>query len=672
MARPDARRLFAKVPLAVIILSGTVLRFYHLGARALWYDEILVPMAAQHNLKYIFSLCSSLEAHPPLFYLLIKAAMLISSSDAALRVLSTLSGVCAIYVLYRITWEFIDEGTALFTAAFLTLNINHLILSRQVRPYSLHTTLFLIACLFIVRLTKEGRWRDLVWLCSVNFMLFWLHYLTFHLAIAQGLILTFFWIYKSSPFTFKQFITFCIITVLTAFPLYIWFVLPSLAHQLSSSHLPRPIVWRYIAHALRFSSSFIYLNPLSDSGMYILVLVGCMGFLLRRPKLGASCLFTGVVPLVIILVMAPGYPLRTWHTLWITPLFSLCAAMALSWLPGCKVTAPLLAAGGALFILIHQHALYYEPASGLMPSANYEKAGISGFRETNETDFKETAARLRPLLSFDAANVGIASLGLVDAISWYLDKSPPNPFRMQHLELSNTPITLNFISGSAFEGQYDIGESYIRGLMGDLGKVTQVRDATVYTFQVNRHPITNIDKLPLDVVFPSNPREFYSTVSRIDSVRGTVVPTKQVNNELYVLSGITATQNDHLSSYEFIFKNNISDKAMQFFIKLHYINIGFGNWIGIFANFDDEPTIPLVTNSGLGINRTLQKDFFRSKPFKQLTLIVRMYCTDDTPTYFGDNLNTLISQGLRVMIFEAGDQIPREPAKDAAIQKNGN
>ena len=643
------QRLVSKLPLLVILLTGAFLRFHSLGIQSLQFDELLVPMAAQHSLSYIFNLSSLQETHPPLFYLLIKAVLSISSSDAALRLLSVLSGIAALYLLYRLVLELVDERTALFAAAFFSINTLHFLYSRYVRPYSLHAALFLISYLFLIRLVKKGRWPDLIWLCCVNFLLFWLHYLTFHLVIAQGIVLTIFMARKSSPFTLKQFVTFCIATLLTALPLYIWFILPSLAHQLASEHGPRSIALYFIVRAVKVACSFLYLDSMYHIPFWIIPLAGCMVFLFRKPKLAALCLLIGALPLAIVLASAPAYPLQVWHVVWLTPLMSLFAAMSLSWLPGSKVTAPLLAVAGALFILLCQQIPQYKPVEIY-----------------NSEDWKGRAERLAPLFAPGALIADASAPGTLPIFSWYWDKSPSNPAAVQHLGPGSAPITLHFITEGTDSGD-ETPQDYIHAVMGDKGNAVQMPDVALYTFQVGRHPTTAIEILPTTFAVSGEPEDFYSHVFQLDNVRSVRTYTEPLKFPVLdafrtMDGGIVATQNNTPGSFDFVLTNTFGDKQpMLFSAKLRYVNTGKDSVISLFARFDDEPQQLIVQSHGPDNNRVLQANFLRDKPFTRLTLHVQMYCTDKTSMINGEALRTLVFRGLRLDIADAANTAAPNP-----------
>jgi len=649
MTRPNTRWFSPKLPLAVILLSGAVLRFYKLTAHPLQWDELLVSMASRHSLTYIFNLCSTQETHPPLFYLLTKAVLLFRPDDFALRFSSALFGTLCIYILYHVVREFANEGTALLASAFLSINILHFQLSRELRPYSLQTVLFIVTLWFVARIEKYGHWKDTILLCCFNIILFSLHYFTYYLVAAQGIVLALLLFKKLSPFTFKQFSTFCIVTAVVSGMIYLFFVQHSLAHQLASTYLPRRDILHSIGDDMRQASSFAFANTTWTNFMYLIPLAGCAISLWRKSQFAVICLLLGLIPFVLVLITAPGYSPRAWHVVWVTPLLSLFGAMALSWLPGCKVTAPLLTAGCVVFLLIYQHAVYWE-----VPA--------------DENDWKTAAKDLRSMLLPGALVAEAASANFIGPISWYLDQSPPNPLIAQDLEPDDTPVTLQFIGGGRTSLTQTKEALYVSAVTREPGKFTEARDVGVYTFQLNRQPVVITGILPVSFVFSANPKDFYVHVSRLHNVRN--VPGNTLSPIYPVLDafrrmedGIIATQNNEPDFLEFTLDNGIGDTPMYFSAMLQYANIGLGNRIGVWAHFDDEPPLPLAESTGPDRSHILQASFLRDKPFRRLTLHVELYCKDDTALLFGNNLRTLVFQWLRLDVSRARNAVPPKPAE---------
>lgn len=282
--------------------------------------------------------------------------------------------------------------------------------------------------------------------------------------------------------------------MLTAVPLLIWFVLPSLAHQLSSTSLPRLTVLHYIKNSLWGASFFIFFESFWDNLMYLIPVAGCVAFLVHKPRPAVFCLLLGAVPFAIVLLMAPGYPMQSWHAAWVTPLVSLFSAMAFSWLPWRKAISPFLAVGGAALILIYQYNTYYEPPS-----------------DQNVVDFRATAVHLEPLLSHKTLTVDVSYPGFFNALSWYFDQLPSNPLQTQSLDPGSTPITLYFVFGSLFDNQQQTGEYSARSIqtaMGEQGQVTQARNATVYSFPWTASRQQPLIAYPRLLPFQQTPKHF--------------------------------------------------------------------------------------------------------------------------------------------------------------------
>ena len=667
----DTRRIFARLPLAVILLSGAFLRFYDLGAFPLTWDEILVPLVARHSLAYIFSFCSVQEMHPPLFYWITKIPLLVSSHDVALRFLPAFAGTISIYLVYRIAREFFDEETGLFAAAFLSINILHFLLSRAARPYSLQTALFLAAFWLIARLVKKGQWNDLLLLCFVNILLFWLHYFAYYMVAAQGVVLAFGLFRKPAFVTPGQFVVFCCFTLLTAIPIYVWFVVPSLAYQVSGAHFPRQGVLLRILDSLRGASIFA-LPKVGWAGlMYLGPLAGWMICLWRKPKFAALCLAIAGLPFAIVFAMAPGYPLQLWHVVWLTPILSLFAAVLVSRLPDAlsaalptaragrfsmrrslRVLAPLVAVGGSFFIFIQRHDLDLEIF-------------------TPRYDLRAAAGRLAPLLSSDALIADAASPGFFNTQSWFLDQSSKNPLITQRLEPGTAPIILHFLVGnvSAHDPTLD-SAAYLRAAMGGQGTIAPALAAAVHTFQLDRRA-TVIDALPLTFAFSANPGAFYSRVYRLRNVRsvpGYTIPGFPLLDRFRDLEGgIAATQNNQPGFFEFVLENRLAtDKPLRLSVDLGFVNIGSGNRMRLLARFDDEPSLALAQRTGPDPDRSLSVSLSRNTPFKRLAFTVEMYCKDETALPFGDNLRTLVFQRLSVNIAETGAAAPLHGAAPLA------
>jgi len=89
--------------LLAIVLIGSFLRTYLLGALSIWYDEMFSIVVAQNSLPGTVTAAATLDVHPPLYYVLLHYWILaFGESDVAVRLLSAIFGIFAIPMVYLV------------------------------------------------------------------------------------------------------------------------------------------------------------------------------------------------------------------------------------------------------------------------------------------------------------------------------------------------------------------------------------------------------------------------------------------------------------------------------------------------------------------------------------------------------------------------------------------
>lgn len=115
---------------------AALLRLGSLGLHGLWLDEATTLQFASHDLRG----CLYAEVNnPPLHRLLVWAWVRFvgDGSDAWVRLPDALFGLLACLVAWRLARRVLPAGAALVALGLLALNPYHLLLSQEVRPYSL-------------------------------------------------------------------------------------------------------------------------------------------------------------------------------------------------------------------------------------------------------------------------------------------------------------------------------------------------------------------------------------------------------------------------------------------------------------------------------------------------------------------------------------------------------
>jgi mannosyltransferase len=137
-----------RLPLGLILLVGTGLRLFRLGAESLWYDETVSVMLAGSPLRELLRHTAG-DIHPPGYYLLLRAWLLLSGYptghadpagnglEFAAGFLSLAAGVLLIALVYSLARRLAGRSVALPAAALVALSPFNLWYSQEVRMYTL-------------------------------------------------------------------------------------------------------------------------------------------------------------------------------------------------------------------------------------------------------------------------------------------------------------------------------------------------------------------------------------------------------------------------------------------------------------------------------------------------------------------------------------------------------
>ncbi len=159
--------LIAWIPISLILLIATGLRFYQLDSESLWIDEMLSIRTAER-------MSEDFPWARPFYFILLKVWMLFGTSDAWLRSLGVLFGIGGVFLTYQLGRRLAGESTGLIAAILMTLSplfINH---AQEIRMYSLSVffslsgTLALTYALESATLRSLSCWALARWLAIVT------------------------------------------------------------------------------------------------------------------------------------------------------------------------------------------------------------------------------------------------------------------------------------------------------------------------------------------------------------------------------------------------------------------------------------------------------------------------------------------------------------------------
>lgn len=141
--------------LALIVLLALGLRLARLTFQPLWWDEGWSLYFAASDVPSLLDL-TSVDIHPPLYYLLLRLWQSVAGSDVvSVRLFSVLIGTAAVPLFSLLGRRLLGRGGGLLAALLLAISPFHVYYSQEVRMYGLVTLLGLATFYFAHRWATE-------------------------------------------------------------------------------------------------------------------------------------------------------------------------------------------------------------------------------------------------------------------------------------------------------------------------------------------------------------------------------------------------------------------------------------------------------------------------------------------------------------------------------------
>ena len=180
LAQPDV------VLLLTVALAASV-RFWRLGAQALWYDEFVTTQVVSRPLGGLLSAVAHREGTPPLYFLVTWGwVRLFGDSDFAIRSLSAVVGAATVPVMYALSSVLIGTRRSARVAALLTAVLPMAVwYSQEARAYALLLLLGALSILFMARAIEDGARSDLLTWGFVSAAAVMTHYFAVMLVVTE-------------------------------------------------------------------------------------------------------------------------------------------------------------------------------------------------------------------------------------------------------------------------------------------------------------------------------------------------------------------------------------------------------------------------------------------------------------------------------------------------------
>lgn len=619
----------------LVLGAGAFLILYRLGLPSLWLDEAASPLNARYPVAYILELSRSLEEHPPLYYLLLKAVMGLGQSDALLRLPSALCGLGCLVMAALVGRGLFGWPAGILAAALWLAMPQNLWLSRIARPYALWLFLFSCSVFFLERFLRLGKGRDLWLLLGVNAVMTATHYLTFPVMAAQGACLVLCLPTGAPARRWRAAGLYAAGAACIAATAYIFLIRHSSTSQdiLGYADAPAailPTLGQAVAGAL-----YYFEEPLPR---LVWLLAVAAGFLLlwRHNRPAFRFLLTlAAIPLAAIFVLGKSTGLYSRHVSFLA--LPACLALAGGAASAARlaprlglVTVLVLAVAVADPLLLHRKDFY--------ALHSYQVPVIGN-------NYKETADALAAMAGPGTA-VSYSNDFFGNAVAWYLAQKPhPNPVDDQRLTPDDKTARLIY-AASTHHGYLAWTDAEFRWKFGPDVGVRRLDATTFYTLTVPRQPVHAFTALPASFAFTAAYPGFFATAAALDGLR---------HHQNARSPAVVATRNDHEATARFVYENRAPAAPQDVLVNILYDNVGRDNRLAARVTFDDEPatTYPLSTGYDAVHQRPLR--LRREAPYARLAVEVTLRCASLTPTLEGGDLETLRLREVQTFLCPAAD-----------------
>ncbi len=351
------------MPLLAITAVGAALRLFDLGQMSFWIDELITLCHADaiSDVGTFFTPACG-NAHPPLYFLLVKVWASWGGTEFYLRLLSALAGIATIPAAYALTREISGRTAALLVSGLVATSPFLLLHDRELRMYSLLTLLSVASLWSFLRALREGHRGDWMLFTLFTVLNLYVHYHALLLLAAESVLLLL-WRNRVRNWT-SALMSFGMIGIAFAF------VVPTLLFQLQNPELftldaPDKFPVRaggwvvrlgYLFYSFVLGQTLLPWRPWAVVGLVDLAVLAVLGVWAVRRRQHALVLFASIISLPIATGFVVSQTMPRYY-LFLTPL--LFVLVAEGWLAVRSLRWRVAAATMALVPIVLSVANYH-------------------------------------------------------------------------------------------------------------------------------------------------------------------------------------------------------------------------------------------------------------------------------------------------------------------------
>ena len=334
---------YAQILLSLTIF-GVILRFYNLGYNSLWLDEAVTYETSVKSFGEIWTIISSGDFNPPLFYWMEHVMLFFGNNEFILRFIPAVLGVLTIPLFYLIGKELLDRNVGILAATLLAFSSFHIYYSQEARAYSAMLFLASLSILFFLKAIQENDTKNWVLFGLFSAVAFWLHF--YVIVLIASLILYALIVqlprYRENLITIKPVAAGAITFLVLCFPLII------LTIQRFASRTESAPTFGVQGFAIIFET-FRQMSTFGDIGFFVLVslfIIGLVQIFMIEKKKGMLILTILLFTFLISYLLSYKMPMMPRHLIFLLIIFFM--GIALSY----RVFYSIFRHYGTLYILV--------------------------------------------------------------------------------------------------------------------------------------------------------------------------------------------------------------------------------------------------------------------------------------------------------------------------------
>lgn len=196
---PSPRSQILPSGLLALILLGAVLRFYHIGSAAIWWDEGFSHRWAMLPIKTVIQETSTEDYNPPLYYLMLNGwVRVFGDSEASMRTPSAICSILAIWLTYLVGRLLMRHSVGMVAAACMAVSAYQVYYAQQARSYGLMLVCSLASMYFFIRLLRERNAAVTVGYLLTTAATLYAHVYGVFFLMAQCLVVAVLWIRREN------------------------------------------------------------------------------------------------------------------------------------------------------------------------------------------------------------------------------------------------------------------------------------------------------------------------------------------------------------------------------------------------------------------------------------------------------------------------------------------